>query len=79
MENTETQIAGRVPSPLAFWQTTVRVLNGFEEDGGEFWPRPLRRCPQVSQSRSPFLTDEVIKRKLALESLHRNPVYDLFF
>lgn len=35
MENSETQMARKVPSPLAFWQTTVRVLNGFEEEGGE--------------------------------------------
>lgn len=35
METTETQIARKVPSPLTFWQTTVRVLNGLKEEGGE--------------------------------------------
>lgn len=37
----KTQIARKVPSPLAFWQTTVHVLNGLEEEGGELQPRPL--------------------------------------
>lgn len=35
MEHTESQISRKVPSPLTFWQTAVRVLNGSEEEGGE--------------------------------------------